>query len=65
MAWAEIAQIDGAHNANATAREAWKVRPELMVQHAINSMFSVKAGMKKKKTFAFQRCRQQHHQHLV
>ncbi|NMB26651.1 MAG: LuxR family transcriptional regulator, partial [Tissierellia bacterium] len=47
MAWAEIAQIDGAHNANATAREAWKVRPELMVQHAINSMFSVKAGMKK------------------
>jgi len=47
MAWAEIAQIDGAHNANATAREAWKVRPELMVQHAINSMFSVKVGMKK------------------
>ncbi|WP_066505024.1 D-ornithine 4,5-aminomutase subunit OraE [Abyssisolibacter fermentans] len=47
MAWARIAQIDGAHNANATAREAWKVMPELMVQHAINSMFSVKAGMKK------------------
>ena len=47
MAWGEIAQIDGAHNANATAREAWKVMPELMVQHAINSMFSVKAGMKK------------------
>ena len=47
MAWAEIAQIDGAHNANATAREAWKVMPELMVQHAINSMFSVKIGMKK------------------
>lgn len=46
MAWADIAQIDGAHNANATAREAWKVRPELMVQHAINSMFSVKVGMK-------------------
>lgn len=47
MAWADIAQIDGAHNANATAREAWKVMPELMVQHAINSAFSVKAGMKK------------------
>ena len=47
MTWADIAQIDGAHNANATAREAWKVMPELMVQHAINSMFSVKVGMKK------------------
>ncbi|NMB07109.1 MAG: LuxR family transcriptional regulator [Tissierellia bacterium] len=47
MSWGEIAQIDGAHNANATAREAWKVMPELMVQHAINSMFSVKVGMKK------------------
>src|SRR5690554_4910748 len=47
MSWADIAQIDGAHNANATAREAWKVMPELMVQHAINSMFSVKANMKK------------------
>lgn len=42
-----IVQIDGAHNANATAREAWKVMPELMVQHAINSIFSVKVGMKK------------------
>src|SRR6056297_1470306 len=47
LGWAGIAQIDGAHNANATAREAWKVMPELMVQHAINSMFSVKAGIKK------------------
>lgn len=47
MAWAGIAQIDGAHNANATAREAWKVMPELMVQHAINSVFSYKVGMKK------------------
>lgn len=47
MSWAEIAQIDGAHNANATAREAWKVMPELMVQHALNSMFSVKVGMDK------------------
>lgn len=47
MAWADMAQIDGAHNANATAREAWKVMPELMVQHALNSMFSVKVGMKK------------------
>lgn len=47
MVWADIAQIDGAHNANATAREAWKVMPELMVQHALNSVYSVKVGMKK------------------
>jgi D-ornithine 4,5-aminomutase subunit beta len=47
MAWADIAQIDGAHNANATARDAWKVMPELIVQHAINSIFSHKVGMKK------------------
>jgi D-ornithine 4,5-aminomutase subunit beta len=46
MAWAGMAQIDGAHNANATAREAWKVTPELMVQHAINARLSVKAGIK-------------------
>ncbi|MBQ9930877.1 MAG: cobalamin-dependent protein, partial [Firmicutes bacterium] len=45
MAWANIAQIDGAHNANATAREAWKVMPELIVQHAINSLFSEKVGI--------------------
>ncbi|MBG9980123.1 cobalamin B12-binding domain-containing protein [Facklamia sp. DSM 111018] len=45
MAWADIAQIDGAHNANATAREAWKVMPELMVQHAINTAFSYKVGI--------------------
>lgn len=46
MAWAEMAQIDGAHNANATAREAWKVMPELIVQHGLNSIFSKKVGMK-------------------
>ncbi len=46
MSWAEILQIDGAHNANATAMKAWKVRPELMVQHAINSIFSEKVGIK-------------------
>ena len=46
MAWADILQIDGAHNANATAREAWKVMPELIVQHAINSRFSEKVGIK-------------------
>jgi len=45
MADANIFQIDGAHNANATAKKAWKVRPELMVQHAINCMYSLKAGM--------------------
>ncbi|MCT4687240.1 D-ornithine 4,5-aminomutase subunit OraE [Vallitalea sp.] len=47
MAYAGIVQIDGAHNANATAREAWRVMPELMVQHGLNSMFSVKSGIKK------------------
>ncbi|HAH96481.1 MAG TPA: LuxR family transcriptional regulator, partial [Firmicutes bacterium] len=49
MADAGMAQIDGAHNANATARDAWKVMPELMVQHALNSSFSVQAGMAKDK----------------
>ncbi|OQA74033.1 MAG: D-ornithine 4,5-aminomutase subunit beta [Firmicutes bacterium ADurb.Bin248] len=48
IAWAKQAQIDGAHNANATARDAWKVMPELMVQHAINSIFSAKVGVPKK-----------------
>jgi D-ornithine 4,5-aminomutase subunit beta len=47
MSWADMAQIDGAHNANATARDAWKVMPELIVQHGINSIFSHKVGMKK------------------
>jgi D-ornithine 4,5-aminomutase subunit beta len=46
IAWAGMLQIDGAHNANATAMKAWKVRPELMVQHAINSIFSRKIGVK-------------------
>ncbi|MEZ5126734.1 MAG: D-ornithine 4,5-aminomutase subunit OraE, partial [Thermoleophilia bacterium] len=47
MASGRMAQIDGAHNANATAREAWKVMPELLVQHAINTAFSVAVGMPK------------------
>lgn len=47
MAHVDMAQIDGAHNANATARDAWKVMPELIVQHGINSIFSHKVGMKK------------------
>ncbi len=46
MSWADILQIDGAHNANATAMKGYKVMPELMVQHAINSKFSEKVGMK-------------------
>ncbi len=45
MAWAGMLQIDGAHNANATARDAWKVMPELIVQHSINSRFSEKVGI--------------------
>lgn len=48
MAWSGMLQIDGAHNANATARDAWKVMPELMVQHGINSLFSYKVGIEKK-----------------
>jgi D-ornithine 4,5-aminomutase subunit beta len=45
MLQAEILQIDGAHNANATAKEAWKVMPELLVQHGINCAFSRALGM--------------------
>ena len=45
MAYGKLAQIDGAHNANATARDAWKVMPELLVQHAINSRMSEKVGI--------------------
>jgi len=48
MCWADMAQIDGAHNANATARDAWKVMPELMVQHAINCLYSRRVGMNPK-----------------
>ncbi len=44
---AEIFQIDGAHNANATAKAGWLVMPELMVQHGINCAFSVAVGMEK------------------
>ena len=47
MAGAGMLQIDGAHNANATAREAWNVMPELFVQHAINAVFSLKVGFTK------------------
>lgn len=47
MNWAGMLQIDGAHNANATAMKGYKVMPELMVQHAINSKFSELVGMKK------------------
>lgn len=47
MASADMLQIDGAHNANASSRVAWKVMPELLVQHSINCTFSVKSGMKR------------------
>ncbi|HHU23904.1 MAG TPA: LuxR family transcriptional regulator [Acholeplasmataceae bacterium] len=47
MAFGGMLQIDGAHNANATAKIAWKVMPELLVQHAINCVFSLKAGIDK------------------
>jgi len=47
MSSVDMLQIDGAHNANASSRVAWKVMPELLVQHSINCTFSVKAGMKK------------------
>jgi D-ornithine 4,5-aminomutase subunit beta len=42
---AGIFQIDGAHNANATAKQAWKVTPELLVQHAVNTAYSRAVGM--------------------
>ena len=45
MADGGLLQIDGAHNANAMAKQAWKVTPELFVQHAINTAFSRAAGM--------------------
>ena len=45
MATAGILQIDGAHNANATAISAWKIMPELLVQHAINTAFSQQVAM--------------------
>lgn len=45
LADAAILQLDGAHNANATAKQAWKVTPELFVQHAINSAYSRAVGM--------------------
>jgi D-ornithine 4,5-aminomutase subunit beta len=45
LADARILQLDGAHNANATAKEAWKVTPELFVQHAINTAYSRTAGL--------------------
>ena len=47
MSGAGIFQIDGAHNANATAKNGWLVMPELMVQHGINCAFSVRVGMAK------------------
>jgi D-ornithine 4,5-aminomutase subunit beta len=47
MTSASIFQIDGAHNANATAKAGWMVLPELMVQHGINCAFSVASGMPK------------------
>jgi D-ornithine 4,5-aminomutase subunit beta len=40
-----ILQLDGAHNVNATAKEAWRVTPELFVQHAINTAYSRAVGM--------------------
>ncbi|NOT53576.1 MAG: LuxR family transcriptional regulator [Deltaproteobacteria bacterium] len=45
LADAGILQLDGAHNANATAKEAWKVTPELFVQHAMNTAYSRAVGM--------------------
>ena len=45
MAGAGLLQLDGAHNACATAKVAWKILPELFVQHAINTEYSRAAGM--------------------
>ena len=45
LADADLLQIDGAHNACATANEAWKVVPEVFVQHAVNCAYSSAVGM--------------------
>ncbi|MFD9698195.1 D-ornithine 4,5-aminomutase subunit OraE [Lentzea sp. NPDC059081] len=45
LADARILQLDGAHNANSTSLKAWNVRPELLVQHALNCVMSLLAGM--------------------
>jgi D-ornithine 4,5-aminomutase subunit beta len=45
LADAGILQLDGAHNANASAKQAWKVTPELFVQHAVNTGYSRATGM--------------------
>lgn len=45
LAHVGMLQIDGAHNANSTATEAWKIMPELLVQHALNTAFSRAAGL--------------------
>jgi D-ornithine 4,5-aminomutase subunit beta len=47
MTAGEIFQIDGAHNANATAKAGWLVMPELLVQHGINCAYSIASGMPK------------------
>jgi D-ornithine 4,5-aminomutase subunit beta len=47
MTEGEIFQIDGAHNANATAKAGWLVMPELLVQHGINCAYSIASGMPK------------------
>ena len=47
MTAGQIFQIDGAHNANATAKAGWLVMPELLVQHGINCAYSLASGMPK------------------
>ncbi|MFC9856303.1 MULTISPECIES: D-ornithine 4,5-aminomutase subunit OraE [unclassified Streptomyces] len=49
LAQADILQLDGAHNANSTALKAWNVRPELLIQHALNCVMSELAGMSKER----------------
>lgn len=44
---AGLLQLDGAHNANSTSLRAWKVRPELLVQHALNCVMSNAVGFDK------------------
>ncbi|MBT9174979.1 MAG: D-ornithine 4,5-aminomutase subunit beta [candidate division WS2 bacterium] len=45
MSHSQMLQIDGAHNANATAKHGFMVMPELLVQHGINCMYSLRVGM--------------------
>jgi D-ornithine 4,5-aminomutase subunit beta len=47
IAWAGMLQTDGAYDAQIIthAQKAWNARPERMARHAVNTLFSRKAGI--------------------